>query len=166
MMASQGEREPGVVDMCNSVLDSMVQDGDPEQDIGVQEQFPPQTDPEPEMGAATAAVYDTSPPPLRQNPPILAEWAQPSAPDMDQLFAILAGISGDMQGMKSEMNEKNGYKCETDAKTGMSGTSIFTSKMPMIPNFRLLNFLLTNMTDIVFNFFSFINSHKHRIPFQ
>ena len=60
-MAFQGEREPGVVDMCSLVDESMVQDGDPEQDIGVQEQFPPQPDPEPEMGAAAEAMYDTPP---------------------------------------------------------------------------------------------------------
>ena len=72
-MASQGEREPGVLGMDEGVLESMAQDGDPEQDIGVQEHEPPQLNPEPEMGAAAAAAYDTSPPPLRQNPPILAE---------------------------------------------------------------------------------------------
>ena len=71
-MASQGERVPGGLEMSFN-LESMVQDripeqDTPEQDINVQEQFPPQTDPEPEMGAATAAVYDTSPPPLHQNP--------------------------------------------------------------------------------------------------
>ena len=64
-MASQGERVLGVVGMC-SYLESMVQDkipvqDTPEQDINVQEQFLPQTDPEPEMGAAAAAEYDTSP---------------------------------------------------------------------------------------------------------
>ena len=58
-MESQGERVLGVVDMDVGVLESMVQDGDPEQDIGVQEQFSPQTDPEPEMDAAAAAEYDT-----------------------------------------------------------------------------------------------------------
>ena len=62
-MASQGEREPGVVEMCNSVLDSMVQDGDPEQEmLVVEEQEFPQTDAEPEMGAAAAAVWDAPPP--------------------------------------------------------------------------------------------------------
>ena len=91
-MASQGEREPGVVEMDVGSLESMVQDGDPEQDIGVQEQEPPQTDPEPEMGAATAAAYDTSPPLLRNPPPIPAETAHPSALDMAQLFAMLAEI--------------------------------------------------------------------------
>ena len=62
-MAAQGERVSGVVVMCN-VLDPMAQDKIPMQDIPVQKRFPPQMDPEPEMGAAAAeaAVYDTSPP--------------------------------------------------------------------------------------------------------
>ena len=36
-MASQGEREPGVVEMDVGLAESMAQDGHPEQDIGVQE---------------------------------------------------------------------------------------------------------------------------------
>ena len=106
-MAAQGEREClGVVVMC-SVLDPMVQDT-PVQDIptAVEEEqfFPPQMDPEPEMGAAAAeaAGYDTSPPLPHQNPPpIPAETARPSTLDMAQLFAMLAGISGDMQGLQA-----------------------------------------------------------------
>ena len=90
-MAAQDEREPGVV-MCNSCLGPMAQDI-PEQDIVMGEQeLPPQMDPKPEMGAAAAeaAVYDTSPPLPHQNPPpILAESAQPSAPDIAQLIAML-----------------------------------------------------------------------------
>ena len=62
-MAAQGERVPGVVDMCSLVDEAMVQD-----EIPMQEQFFPQMDPEPEMGTAAAAKYDTSPPLLR-NPP-------------------------------------------------------------------------------------------------
>ena len=60
-MESQGERELGVLGMDVGLVESMVQDGDPEQDIGVQEQFSPQTNPEPGMGAAAAeaAEYDT-----------------------------------------------------------------------------------------------------------
>ena len=85
--------------MCNN-LESMAQDGDPEQDIGVQEQFSPQTDPEPEMGAAAAAEYDTSPSLLRNPPPIPAETAHQSTPDMAQLFAMLAGINNEMDAME------------------------------------------------------------------
>ena len=90
-MAAQDEREPGVVGMDESVLESMAQDRIPVQDIpiGVQEQFPLQTNPEPEMGAAAAAEYDTSPSLLRNPPPIPAETVHPSAPDMAQLFARL-----------------------------------------------------------------------------
>ena len=68
-MAFRGEREPGV-DMDLEFVESMVQDEIPVQDIpiNVQVELPPQINPEPEMGAAAAAVYDTSPPPLRQNP--------------------------------------------------------------------------------------------------
>ena len=56
--------------MC-SCLDPMAQDiSIPEQDIVVEElELPPQMDPEPEM----AVAYDTSPPPLRQNPSIHLE---------------------------------------------------------------------------------------------
>ena len=68
-MESQGERVLAVEEMDVGVLESMVQDGDPEQDIDVQEQFPLQTNSEPEMGTAAAAAYDTSPPLPRQNPP-------------------------------------------------------------------------------------------------
>ena len=58
------------------LLESMAQDESPKQEmLNEQEQFHPQTDPEPEMGVAAAAAYDTSPPPLCQNPPILAESA-------------------------------------------------------------------------------------------
>ena len=63
-MAAQDEREPGVMDMGEGLLDPMAQViSIPEQDIVVEEQFfPPQMDPEPEMGvaAAGAAVHDTS----------------------------------------------------------------------------------------------------------
>ena len=62
-MAAQGERVSGAIVMCSVVGEPMVQDN-PEQDIGMQEQSPPQINSEPEMGvaAAEAAVYDTSPP--------------------------------------------------------------------------------------------------------
>ena len=96
-MESQSERVPGV-DMDLGIVESMAQDEIPVQDIPIEMQveFPPQTDPEPEMGVAAATVYDTSPPPLRQNPPILAESAQPRAPDMAQLCAMLAGVNANM----------------------------------------------------------------------
>ena len=86
-MAAQGEREPGVVVMCSNVLGPMVQD------IPKQDESLPQMDPEPEM----AAVYDTSPPLPHQNPPpIPAEAAQLSAPDMAQIYAMLAAMSVNM----------------------------------------------------------------------
>ena len=37
-MASQGEREPGVLEMDEGLLESMVQDGDPEQEMLVVEE--------------------------------------------------------------------------------------------------------------------------------
>ena len=115
-MASQGEREPGVVEMDVGLLKSMVQDGDPEQDIGVQEQFLPQLTPEPEMGAAAAAAYDTSPSLLRNPPPIPAETTHPRAPDIAQLFAMLAGMRGETQQMGKEMkNEINGMENKMEA---------------------------------------------------
>ena len=61
-MAAQGERELGVVDMEGGLLDPMAQDEEVEQEMLVveeQEQFPPQMDTEPEMGAAAAAESDT-----------------------------------------------------------------------------------------------------------
>ena len=104
-MASQGERELGVLGMDEGVLESMAQDGDPEQEmLVVQEHELPQPDPEPEMSAAAAAVYDTSPPPLHQNLPILAESTQSSTPNMAQLFAMLAGMNATMQQMQSKMD--------------------------------------------------------------
>ena len=106
-MASQGERVPGVVDMCSLVDEPMVQDKIPVQDIPVQEQSLPQMNPKPEMGAAAAAVCDTSPPPLHQNPPILAEAAQLSAPDIAQLIAMLAGMRGEMREMKEEIKKQH-----------------------------------------------------------
>ena len=92
--------------MCGSYLESMVQNIPEQEMLVVEEQELPQTDPEPEMGAAAAAVYDTSPPPLHQNPPILAESAQLSAPDIAQLFAMLAEMRGETWQMKEEINNK------------------------------------------------------------
>ena len=97
--------------MDGGLLDPMAQDEEAEQEMLVveeQEQFPPQMDPEPEMGAA--AAYDTSLTPLHQNPPILAESAQPSTFDMSRLLAMLAGMEDRMEnsmGKKMEgMNAK------------------------------------------------------------
>ena len=60
MMAFQGERVPGVLDL--EMVESMAQDEIPEQDISAQDEFP-QPNPEPEIGAAAeAAGYDTPPP--------------------------------------------------------------------------------------------------------
>ena len=80
-MASQGEREPGVVGMDEGVLESMAQDGDPKQEmLVVEEQELPQMDLEPERGAAAAAAYDTSPSLLRNPPPIPAETVHRAYP--------------------------------------------------------------------------------------
>ena len=52
-MAAQGERVSGVVGIDEVMLDPMAQDEIPEQEMLVveeQEQFPPQMDPEPEIG--------------------------------------------------------------------------------------------------------------------
>ena len=92
----------------SSLLDeSMVQDEEAEQEMLVveeQEQSLPQMDPEPEMG--TAAAYDTSPPLLHQNPPILAESAQPNTIDIGRLLATLAGMEDNMNERMQQMNNK------------------------------------------------------------
>ena len=90
--------------MSSVVGRPMVQDT-PVQDIPipVQEQFLSRTNSKPEMGAA--AAYDTSPPPLHQNPPIMAESAQPSALDMAQLLAWVERMENKL---KEEMREKRG----------------------------------------------------------
>ena len=116
-MAAQSEREPGVVVMCSVVGSPMVQDI-PEQDIVMGElELPPQMDPEPGMGAAAAeaAVYDTSPPPLYQNPPILAESAQPGTFDMAQLVAILTGMENRME--NNINNKMDGMNKKMEANT-------------------------------------------------
>ena len=95
-MASQGEREPGVEGMDEGVLESMVQDGDPEQEmLVVEEQELPQTDPEPEMGAAAASVCDALPPHLRQNPS-----PTPSETATDNGGSVLLGPSDIKQVME------------------------------------------------------------------
>ena len=96
----------------------MVQDKIPVQDTPVREQFFPQMDTEPEMGAAAAAVYDTSPSLLRNPPPIPAETAHQSAPDMTQLFAMLAGMNAKMDTNAKEIKEelKEEIKNNTEKK--------------------------------------------------
>ena len=88
----------------------MVQDKIPVQDIpsNMLQQSPPQTNPEPEMGTAAAAAYDTSPSLLRNPPPIPAETVHLSAPDMARLFAVLAGMEASAKERKEEMNNKMG----------------------------------------------------------
>ena len=102
-MASQGERVPGV-DMCGTNLEAMVQDEIPMQDI--QEQELPQLNPEPEMGAAAAVVYDTSPSLLRNPPPIPAETAHPNASDIAQLFAMMAELNRNMNAHTQTLREE------------------------------------------------------------
>ena len=132
-MASQGEREPGVVEMCNSVLDSMVQDGDPEQDIPMQEQSLPQTNPKPEMGAAAAAAYDTPPPHLRQIPsptPSETETDGGGSVLLPPLIAelvekITQAMRGEMQLVGKEMNNEIKKKCaRCDGLYGCAHTGI------------------------------------------
>ena len=108
-MAAQGERVPGVVDM-SSVLDPMAQDKIPEQDIGMQEQSLPQMNPKPEMGAATAAEYDTSPSLLRNPPPIPAETAHPGALDRDQIYMIWQTTGGMNDEIKTVQQMKEEIK--------------------------------------------------------
>ena len=108
-MAAQGERVSGVVDMDGGLLDPMVQDGEAEQEMLVveeQEQFSHQTDPEPEMGAAAAAAYDTSPPPLRQNPPIHLEQSA-----VDMILQSINGMKNKMDGNTQQMNGINENAC-------------------------------------------------------
>ena len=101
--------------MDGELLESMAQDGVPEQEmLNVQEQFPPQPDPEPEMGAAAAAEYVTSPPLLRNPPPIPAETAHPSVLDM-----ILQAMN-EMKTNAQEMNNKmDGIKNKMDNNVQM-----------------------------------------------
>ena len=130
-MASQGEREPGVVGMDEESLESMVQDGDPEQEMLVVEEHElPQMDPEPEMGAAAAAAYDTSPPPLRQKTPIRLEQSA-----VDMILQAINGMKNEIKAntnkmevntneMKEEINKhKLSYSC--DIKLFFTGQGLF-----------------------------------------
>ena len=107
------------------MLDPMAQEEEIEQEMLVVEGeqfFPPQMDPEPEMGAAAAgaAVHDTSPLLPHQNPPpIPAETVRPGIPDMAQLFAMLVGIRGDIQGIKTDAEANtNGMREEMKEMRG------------------------------------------------
>ena len=95
--------------MDGGLLDPMAQDEEAEQEMLVVEELElPQMDPEPEMGAAAAAEYDTSPSLLRNPPPIPAETAHPNAPDMAQLFAMLAEINNEMDAMEENTKTLRG----------------------------------------------------------
>ena len=104
-MAAEGERVSEAIVMCN-VLDPMAQDKIPMQDIPVQKQSLSQTNPEPEMGAAAAVAYNTSPSLLRNTPPIPAETAHPGASDMAQLFAMMAELNRNMLGNTQTLREE------------------------------------------------------------
>ena len=103
--------------MCNSVLDSMVQDGDPEQEmLVVEEQELPQTDPEPEMGAAAAAVCDAPPPHLRQSPsPTPGE----STPNGEAIAADPPNVGQLLMVLLAQMNKMEISTCEI--KTNING---------------------------------------------
>ena len=99
----------------SSVVGRPVVQDTPVQDIPTpmeEEQFfPPQMDPKLEMGtaAAEAAVYDTSPPLLRNPPPIPAETAHPSALDRDQIYMIwqtTGGMNNEMKTNVQQMKEE------------------------------------------------------------
>ena len=127
-MAVQGEWEQGVLEMNEEIIEPMAQDETPEQDIDGLVEFPPQTDPEPEMGVAAAAAVDDTPPPplLRQNPsPAPSETETDNGGSVLLSPSVLArmvetfrqAMSGDMQAMNanmqqmgSEINKKNGWK--------------------------------------------------------
>ena len=73
-MAAQGERELGEIVLGEGLLDPVAQDI-PEQEMLVVEEeqfFPPQTDPEPEMGMA-AAAFDPLPLSVKILPQPLAD---------------------------------------------------------------------------------------------
>ena len=117
-MAFQGEWLPGVLEMDLEMLESMAQDEIPVQDIPIEMQveFPPQMDPEPEMGAAAeAAGYDTPPPlpHLHQIPsPAPSETETDGGGSVLLSPSVLAQIveafrqamSGEMQAMNAKMD--------------------------------------------------------------
>ena len=110
-MAFQGERVPGVLGMDLELVESMAQDENPEQEMLIGQDEFPQPNPEPEMGAAAvAAVYNTSPPLLRQGPPPVPGESTPNdgeatatdPPNMGQLLTVLLAK---MDGNAQQMNE-------------------------------------------------------------
>ena len=101
-MAVQGEQGQGIIEMDLEMIESMAQDEMTVQDIPImQVEFPPQTNPESEMGAAAAAI-DT--PLLRQNPVLVpSETATDNgglvrleSSDIKQLMQMIQAMSGDM----------------------------------------------------------------------
>ena len=133
-MASQGERELGILGMSFN-LEAMVQDkipvqDTPEQDIIVQEQSLPQMNPEPEMGAAAAAEYDTSPSLLRNHPLIPAETAHPRARGVAQLFAMLVEMSNKMDtNARKLMDKMDGMIQTRRGETRQVGQCLQAGKM-------------------------------------
>ena len=67
-MEFQGERELGVLQMDVGLVESMVQDGDPEQDIGVQEQEPPNQTQSPKWARQRPLSMTPPPSPPPSNP--------------------------------------------------------------------------------------------------
>ena len=88
--------------MCSLVDDPMAQDKSPEQDIVVEKQELPQTNPKPKM----ATVCDTSPSLLRNPPPIPAQTARPGTLDRAQLVAILARMEANTKGMENRIMQR------------------------------------------------------------
>jgi len=122
-MASQGERELGVLGMDEGVLESIAQDGDPEQEmLVVQEQELPQTNSEPEMGTV-AAASDTPPSPLRQSPSPLpseattdrGDSASSGSAEISQVGEMFARMLQKMEGMGNEIKGINS-KMDTNVK--------------------------------------------------
>uniref|UniRef100_A0A8C4PX57 Uncharacterized protein n=1 Tax=Eptatretus burgeri TaxID=7764 RepID=A0A8C4PX57_EPTBU len=103
-MESQGEREPGVLEMDVECVKSMVQDRNPEQEmLVVQDELSPQLNPELEMGAV-AGVADERPP--RANSP------------MDRTMEMFEALMSKMDGNAHEMKE-NAQQLKDEMKTNM-----------------------------------------------
>ena len=118
-MESLGERELGVLGMDEELLESMVQDESPEQEMLVVQDELPQLNPEPEMGAAAAAEYDTPPPHLRQSPSPTPGESTPDgkaiAADPPNVGQLLMALLAQMNEMKEEINGiKKGMEANTN----------------------------------------------------